>query len=385
MSPPRPGSAPPPALADRALAATQSGIVMSDATHPDAPLLYVNGAFETLTGYAADECLGRNCRFLQGPRTDRGVVAALSVALREGREAHVVLLNHRKDGTPFHNELRVSPVRDDDGRIVQFVGVQNDVTEMVRGHRALEAEREEALTELRVFQDALSPGTIPARPHLELASVFLAAEHGVSGDFHLVTPGPGGTTVIVVGDAMGHGLEAARHATFVRTTIASFTRFTDDPRRLLELANQALIERAGVSACFVTAVCVTYDPALRRLRWASAGHPAPLALDDGRPIGTLDQVGIALGIAPELGGTGGETRLLPGDGVLLSTDGLAEARATAPHPVTPQLGTDRVREVVRRHRGASPARVVEALRAAAHEHTGGHLSDDLCLVAARAE
>ena len=374
----------PPSVVDRAIAATQSGIVVSDATLPDVPVTYVNGAFEGLTGYAAEECLGRNCRFLQGPQTDRAVVADLALALRDGRDAHVVLLNHRKDGTPFHNELRVSPVRDEDGRIVQFVGVQNDVSALVRTQRLLETGRDRALAELRVFQDALAPATIPLRPHLELASAFVPAEQGVSGDFHLVAPGPGASTVMAVGDAMGHGLPAAPHATFVRTAMASFARFTDDPRRLLELANQALVERAGVSTSFVTAVCVTYDPATRRLRWASAGHAIPLGLDDGQPIGELGQVGVALGIAPELGGAGGEVRMEAGDGVLLCTDGLGEARAAVRHGAAARLGEERVGELLRAQPGRTPAEVVEALRTAAHAHAGGRFADDLCVVAARA-
>ncbi|MFX9787948.1 PAS domain-containing protein, partial [Acinetobacter baumannii] len=93
------------------------------------PVVYVNPAFEHITGYRAEEVIGRNCRFLQGPQRDDQALAPLREALREGRTAHVVLKTYRKDRTPFWNELLVSPVRDDHGRLTHYVGVLNDVTQ----------------------------------------------------------------------------------------------------------------------------------------------------------------------------------------------------------------------------------------------------------------
>lgn len=365
---------------DQAFAAASSGIAIADATVEGFPLTYVNAAFERMTGYPADACIGRNCRFLQGEGTDPAHIAALSASLREGREVHQVLLNYRADGTPFHNELRLAPVRDDAGLVVQIVGVQHDVSELVRAHDALTGERDAAVSELHALQAALTPPTPQDRPGLDLASCFVPAEAGVAGDFHLVLPGPGDRTVLVVGDAMGHGFEAAQRATFVRAALATFSRFTDDPLRLLELANHSLIERTGTSAAFVTAVCASYDPVARRLCWAAAGHPAPIALDSGAPAGRVERTGIPLGIGIDLGGTGAEIALEPGEGVLLYTDGLSEARA----PDASRLGDDRVRAIVRELAGAPPREIVDALGSAAREHGGGVLADDLCLVAVRA-
>jgi diguanylate cyclase (GGDEF)-like protein/PAS domain S-box-containing protein len=118
-----------PRLLHRAIAASSNGITVSDSQLPGEPLIYVNRSFELMTGYSSEEVIGRNCRFLQG--TDRNQRALLEVraALREGRDCEVLLRNYRKDGALFWNELRLSPVHDDRGRIVNFVGVQNDVTE----------------------------------------------------------------------------------------------------------------------------------------------------------------------------------------------------------------------------------------------------------------
>lgn len=376
---------PAPAALTQAIAATGAGIVVADATVSGFPLTYVNRAFEELTGYRAKECLGRSCGFLQGSGTDPAAVAELRAALQAGRETRVVLLNHRKDGSSFFNELRLSPVRDDQGRIVQFIGVQNDVSELVHAARALADERDRAVFELRALRDALTPAGIPVRPRLELACEFRPAEQGVSGDFHLIAPGPGDATIMVVGDASGHGLQAARRATFVRAVLAAFARFTDDPGRLLELANHSLIEKIGTSAEFVTAVCAVYDPRSERLCWSSAGHAVPLDLDTGRPIGPAGGAGIALGIALDLGGTTQEAHLPVGGGVLLSTDGLSEARsAERTNGAAPRLGEARVAELLAQEPGMTPRRAVDELGAAAAAHTGGSLADDLCLLAARA-
>ena len=108
--------------------ATDSGIVYVDATHPDQPIVRVNPAFLTQTGYAEHEVLGRNCRFLQGPDTDPATVARIGAAIRAGEPVRCELLNYRKNGTAFWNQLVISPVRDSDGRIIAYAGMLTDVT-----------------------------------------------------------------------------------------------------------------------------------------------------------------------------------------------------------------------------------------------------------------
>ena len=113
-------------------------MVVADATQPDMPLIYANGAFERLTGYGRDEVLGRNCRFLQGGEDNRSALAPLRAALAEGRECSVTLVNRRRDGSRFVNELHVAPVRDALGRLTHYIGVQHDVTERTRAAQQLE-------------------------------------------------------------------------------------------------------------------------------------------------------------------------------------------------------------------------------------------------------
>ena len=104
------------AVLRRALDLSGIGFTLADPRLPDFPLVYVNQSFLAITGYAADEVLGRNCRFLQGRDTDPGPVDKLRRAIADGRSATVELRNYRKDGTPFWNEVHIAPVRTAQGR-----------------------------------------------------------------------------------------------------------------------------------------------------------------------------------------------------------------------------------------------------------------------------
>ncbi len=126
---------------NRAVVAAGLSFSISDPTLPDNPLIWVNPAFERMSGYALDQVVGRNCRFLQGPDTDPAAVAELRRAQAEARHTTVTLLNVRADGTAFYNEVSISPVLDGEGRVTHFVGVQADVTARVLA----EAERERHL------------------------------------------------------------------------------------------------------------------------------------------------------------------------------------------------------------------------------------------------
>ncbi|TFV86928.1 PAS domain-containing protein [Blastococcus sp. CT_GayMR20] len=130
------------ALRERAVIATDITFAITDPRLPDNPLIWVNPSFTRITGYGAEEAVGRNCRFLQGPATDPAAVAEIRAALAEERTVTATLLNYRKDGTAFWNQLSISPVFDGAGTLVSFVGVQTDVTERVR----VEREREAAFT-----------------------------------------------------------------------------------------------------------------------------------------------------------------------------------------------------------------------------------------------
>ncbi|HYT91412.1 MAG TPA: PAS domain-containing protein, partial [Gemmataceae bacterium] len=136
-------------LRDRWLEALPQGVVITDPSLPDNPIIYANRGFERLTGYSQNGFLGKNPRFLQGPGSDPEAVAKLRTALREERPCLVEVLNYRKDGSSFWNALSIAPVRDASGKTSHFVGVQTDITEFKRlEEQVRQAQKMEAFGQL---------------------------------------------------------------------------------------------------------------------------------------------------------------------------------------------------------------------------------------------
>jgi PAS domain S-box-containing protein len=127
-------------LRERVIEGMSQGLLIADATRPDRPAIYVNPAFERITGHPAAEVLGRNPRFLQGAKTDPASAQQIKEALRQGEPVSVEILNYRKDGTNYWNQLAITPIRDADGRLTHFVGLQTDVT----GRKQLEDQLRQA-------------------------------------------------------------------------------------------------------------------------------------------------------------------------------------------------------------------------------------------------
>ena len=134
-------------LSATAFQRTRMPMVITDASQNDYPIVLANKAFLNLTGYDANEVLGRNCRFLQGPATSPAAVAEIRAGLQEEREVDVELLNYKKDGTAFWNLLHLSPIHDDDGRVVYHFASQIDRT-AYRRIEALEASEHRLLLEV---------------------------------------------------------------------------------------------------------------------------------------------------------------------------------------------------------------------------------------------
>jgi PAS domain S-box-containing protein len=104
-------------------------VVVSDPRLPDNPIVFANQAFLDQTGYTAAEVIGRNCRFLQGPATDPAALAEIRAAIAAEEDVTIELLNYRRDGSTFWNRLMLSPITDDDGRLLYYFASQLDVTE----------------------------------------------------------------------------------------------------------------------------------------------------------------------------------------------------------------------------------------------------------------
>ncbi len=136
-------------LLSRAVEASRNGIAISDLSLEDKPFVYVNSAFEAITGYSSAEIIGRNGRFLLGDETDQSQLQQLRQALSEQRGTRVELRNYRKDGAPFWNELSIAPVRDDTGNTTHYVSVVNDISQRKQiEHQLLQLSNFDKLTGL---------------------------------------------------------------------------------------------------------------------------------------------------------------------------------------------------------------------------------------------
>lgn len=148
-----PVTATPQAMADRrdismaAFERTRMPMVMTDPRQPDNPIVMFNNAFVQLCGYASDEIIGRNCRFMQGPGTDPVELERVREAIGSQRDVTVELLNYRKDGSSFWNQLFVSPIHDEDGTLIYFFASQLDVSEQ-RRMRTVESGEHRLLREV---------------------------------------------------------------------------------------------------------------------------------------------------------------------------------------------------------------------------------------------
>ncbi|WP_018864256.1 MULTISPECIES: PAS sensor domain-containing protein [Thioalkalivibrio] len=126
-----------------AVDASNDGVVIAEREGDDHILIYVNRAFEELTGYRSEEILYRDCRFLQGDDTDQEARAEIRASIRENRPCRVTLRNYRKDGSLFWNELSLTPVFNDEDHLTYYIGIQKDITARIEAEqRAEKAEQE---------------------------------------------------------------------------------------------------------------------------------------------------------------------------------------------------------------------------------------------------
>lgn len=133
----------------QAIDSAHNGITITNALQKDNPIIYANKAFERMSGYSQNEILNRNCRFLQRGDRDQEGVRILRNSIREGKSCQVEVRNYRKDGSLFWNEVSINPIKDENGEISHFVGIQNDITRRVR-------TEEEVNHLVRIFNESLN-------------------------------------------------------------------------------------------------------------------------------------------------------------------------------------------------------------------------------------
>ncbi|MBC8101404.1 MAG: SpoIIE family protein phosphatase [Cytophagales bacterium] len=373
-------------LLNRVITAADTSIVVTDPNLPDNPIIYHNPAFEHVSGYTASEIDRHNCRFLQGPGTDPEAVAEMRAAVSEGRSCDVTMLNYRKDGTPFWNHLAISPVRDGNGKLTHFVGVQNDVTQQ----REAEQERDTLLAQQRRIADTLQRALLldsPSTFHgLEINTQYEPAldEAQFGGDFFDVFALGEDLVALVVGDCTGKGLDAAQHTAEVKFALRVLLREHSNPLPALARLNGFHLESQRLDGRDPNAlVCVLLAIVNTRsglVTLTSAGMEPPLVIREDGDVEEVPVLGMMIGVDAEAEFTETQLLLEPGDVLLMVTDGITEARS----PGRRLFGYDgligAVREAATLDSVAAMGRKVVA---SAKEFAGGKPQDDICLLAAR--
>ncbi len=328
-------------LKDRALEAASDGITISDLSRPDNPLIYVNSGFEQLTGYTRDSVLGKNCRFLQGPETDRDAAQTIREAIGDQRECTVEILNYRRDGSPFWNRLSITPVRDGDGRVTHFIGVQSDITDRRQAEDKLRAAnvkmKNDLVTAARV-QQAMLPKAPPQADGFRFAWRYRPCEE-LAGDtlncFQLDETHIG----VYLIDVSGHGVAASllsvtlsrlllplpgQSILYATSSMAPCEQSIAAPILVAERLNRQFPFDERTSQ-FFTMVYGVLDTESGVFEYVSAGHPPLIALDAAGGTSELVREQLPIGIVAEPGFVADRVRLEPGQRLFLYTDGVTEA------------------------------------------------------------
>ena len=404
---------PPPSAAGldgvllQALQAVQQAVCVADVTAPGEPLVWVNAAFTTETGYLPHEALGRNCRFLQdgleaeGHDTS-GPAAVLRDLLTRRLGGTVVIPNRRRDGTVFANELSLSPLTAPDGSVRHYVAVQRDVTDRVQAQAARDAAHAEADALADALQRQLVPRRLPDVDGLQVAVRYQPAtrEDGsrgeVSGDFYDLRALAGGDAVAVIGDVSGRGPRAAAVTAALRWAVRGLAGATSSPAGLLSLVaeavHDALDDRFATVAVVHVPAPVTAraggppadhatDPAGtgHPVTVALAGHPQLVLLPPEGPPRLVGRPGLLLGPFAVVHLHDVVVDLAPGGCLVLYTDGVTEAFDRDRR----LLGEDGLLQALGALGDRSPEVVADAVLDLVSRHVGDGPTDDLTLMVLR--
>lgn len=248
--------------------------------------------------------------------------------------------------------------------------------------RTVEGERtREQVKIARRIQEGLLPRGNSTIRGFDVAGRADPAEEAL-GDYFDIVPLPGGRTVIAIGDVSGHGLGPALLMSSARAVLRSFADGAFRVDRVLTRMSDRIHEDTG-GEFFMSMFVAEIDPTTRTLVYGNAGHPAPILLRaDGRPADELKGRDLALGFESGVDyGQYGPVSMATGDAMLLMTDGILEARGRSED----FFGRDRLVSSMRRHLGASAREIIDGVRKDAIEFAGGSFSDDLTLLALKAQ
>lgn len=346
-----------------------------------------NGAAERLFGWRASEAVGQRMPTVP-PAKDAEFRGLMDRVLAGEVISGAEVTRQRRDGSPIEVSVWAAPLHDAQGRVTGVLSVLDDITERKRAREAVEAARRQAeeayAREHRIaarFQSALQPVGRICVPGYAIAHTYRPAlvEADVGGDFYNIFDLGDRFVALVIGDVGGKGLDAAVVAFRVQqSALALLGTRPLEPETVLAGVRQTFLSFAEGES-LVTLLLVVLDRETGRVCYANAGHEPPLLRRADAGVELLEAHGPAIHSLSTAPYPIGESKLAPGDVLLLYTDGLPDAR---PHG-RDTLGTDRLTEVVAACADPEPEGLMASLYQAAGAHSGGDLRDDIAMVGIR--
>ena len=280
---------------------------------------YVNPAFETMTGFSADDVRGRTPRILKSGLQDPAFYQRLWSELLAGQPFQATIANRKKTGEIYHVDQTITPIIDESGQASHFVAVIKDIT-----HALNTQEREVQLRLARQIQQRFYRPP-PILPGFDVAGAAYPA-YETSGDYYDFIPLPHNRLVIAVGDVEGHGFGSALVMALTRAYVHSFAAMGLEVDQILSQVNRMLVEDLG-DGCFVTLMLASLDLDSRSLVYAGAGHiPGYVLNSDGSTAHTLESSGPPVGLFPDVSFSRNPSITLhPGQLLVLLTDGITES------------------------------------------------------------
>ena len=344
-----------------------------------------NPAAERIFGHARGDVIGRRLSETIIPAWLRERHESARERYLESGEPHLIgrrveMVGLRRDGTEFPIELAVTQVEVTGPPT--FTAYIRDITEQKRAEHELFESRERFAQMARTLQESLLPPHLPEVPGVQVAARYRAAGAGneVGGDFYDVWHTGGDGWAIVMGDVQGKGADAAAVTALARYTLRAAAMQSRRPSRVLAQLNEAILRQRGGDR-FCTAVYTRLRPSDRgvRVTVAIGGHPLPLVLRAGGGVEPIGKPGTLLGLLEHVDLREEATELLPGDALVLFTDGVTEARSSEGRI----FGEYRLRELVATCAGLDAFVIAERVSQAVLDLQGGELRDDVAVLVLR--
>ncbi len=256
-----------------ALKSTANGVVI---TNTKGEIVWVNPAFRKLTGYSWEELIGENPRILSSGKHDKAFYEEMWNTITAGETWHGEIINKKKDGTLFHEEMTITPILDDKGKIIQFVAIKNDITERKELEKILLKAKQRMEDELNVAKDiqmSMLPLTFPAFPKRDEIDIYakLIPAREVGGDFYDFYFLDKNHLCFVMGDVSGKGVPAALMMAVTKTLLKSRAGNDKSTASILTHVNNE-IAKDNDAYMFITVFLAILNTNTGELVYSNAGH-----------------------------------------------------------------------------------------------------------------